>query len=102
MSRFFSFKVLLFSSRTNDPSACLIENTCIRFSPSAVSIPFDFRHPWEACADLPQGDLVYMYYFISKHGKIGEIWKRPGPPGQSIMKIQPNLEESAQVKHVFC
>ena len=28
------------------------------FSPSAVSIPFDLRHPWEAWADLPQGSLL--------------------------------------------
>ena len=62
---FVYFSSLLFSSRTNDPSVCLIENTCIRFSPSAVSIPFDLRHPWEACADLPQGDLVLSYKYAS-------------------------------------
>ena len=39
---------------------CLTEKTCVGVQPfiSTVSIPFDLRHPWEAWADLPQGNLV--------------------------------------------
>ena len=62
------FQVLLFSS-TNDPSMSDIKcHTCIRFSPSAVSIPFDLRHPQEAWADLPQRNLVLSTALVLQDG----------------------------------